>query len=105
MTPLSGRPDELGGAIDGDPEVATSPISKCAFANEYTSENTRGSKGNLPNIPHFWFDTSSVADAGDWLRRAIFCGWGISKTCKVDLSDVTASRELDGENERENITA
>ena len=29
----------------------------------------------------------------------------MSKICRVDLSDVTASREFDGENERENITA
>lgn len=103
ITPLGGRPrDPLGCA---DPEFSSSPISKCALATEYTSENTRGRRGSLPRMPHFWLDPSSVTEAGDWLRRIICLGWGISKICRVDLSDVTASREFDGENERENITA
>lgn len=70
MTPLGGLPnDEPSAGADGDPGIASSPISKCALENEYTSENTRGMSGNLLKIPHFWFELSSVADAGDWLRR------------------------------------
>lgn len=70
MTPLGGRPkDEPSPGADGDPGTASSPISKCALENEYTSENTRGMRGNLLRIPHFWFEPSSAADAGDWLGR------------------------------------
>lgn len=32
-------------------------------------------------------------------------GWGMSKMCTVDLSEVTASRWLEGENAKENIAA
>ena len=103
MTPLGGRPSDELGCVD--PAFTSSPISKCALATEYTSENTRGRRGSFPRMPHFWLVPSSVTEAGDWLRRTRWWGWGISKICRVDLSDVTASREFDGENERENITA
>lgn len=32
-------------------------------------------------------------------------GWGMSKICRVDLSDVAASCRLDGDIARENIVA
>lgn len=81
ITPFGGWPrDEPRGGTYGEPGVASSPISKCALAKEYTSENIRGSNGSLPKMPHFWFDPSSVAEAGDWLRRTRWCGCVISKT-------------------------
>jgi len=35
----------------------------------------------------------------------VFVGWGMSNTCSVDLSEVTARSWLDGEIARENIEA
>jgi hypothetical protein len=107
MSPFWGRPkdDPIGGTYD-ELGLACSPISKGAFANEYTSEKTRGSRGIFPRIPHLWLeDDSSATGVGDWLRRETGCWWGISKIWRVDLSEVTANKVLDGEKATENITA
>jgi hypothetical protein len=69
-TPFDGRANDVPkGGTWSDPGGDSSPISKWALAKEYTSENTRGSNGILPKIPHFWFVPSSDGEEGDWLRR------------------------------------
>lgn len=84
---------------------ASSPISKWALAKEYISEKTLGSKGIWPSMPHFWLAPSWGYEDGDWLRRDNVRGCGRSKTCNVDLSDVTAKYVFEGEMASENIMA
>lgn len=104
MRPFAGRPRDAPSGGTSDEPCGSSPISKWALANEYTSENTLGNNGILPRMPHLCL-ISSEPDDGDWLRRDRPRGCGRSKMCNVDLSDVTASKELDGEIARENMSA
>lgn len=79
------------------------------------SEKTRGSSGILPKIPHFWLLASSPALAAAPLNvdrllgldsgLAALPGYGISKTCSVDLSEVTARSFPEGDIAREKIVA
>lgn len=120
MIPLAGLPPgmpgmgprEEPGVLNAGP--GSSPVSKCAEATEYTSENTLGSNGILPRIPHFWFDDSSLMEPKDppciGPRCRVSLGGGLkgcgkSKICKVDLSEVTARRLLSGEMAMEKIVA
>lgn len=113
IIPLGGGRTPLSGLMRG-----SSPISKGVDAKEYWSENTLGSIGIRLRSPHFWLGSSSPkpglppppAVVYRWLVlpvRALggFEGWGISKTCKVDLSDVTASSFPEGDIATERITA
>ena len=77
-----------------------SPVSKGAEANEYLSENTRGTKGIFPRRPHFWFEASLFPPSDPVLLVVGRClvpeldtslEDGRSNTCSVDLSDVTAT--------------
>ena len=85
--------------------MPSSPISKCTEAKEYTSENTRGRSGILDKKPHLFTLASSEGETvGDWERcPGVYDAGdlsdvrGRSKICNVDLSDVTARRDEEGE--------
>ena len=74
------------------------------------SEKTRGSKGILPSMPHFWLFTSSANPVAEELLELRCCMLGVtepfregtvllgkSNICNVDLSEVTASNVLSGD--------
>lgn len=119
MEPRAGRYDS-----DDEDEpwlmVPSSPISKCVDAMLYVSLNMRGRSGILLKKPHlFWGGSSSVAGVetrGDWERLRLLGAlmglvedfleedgggrpgsWVRSKTWRVDLSDVTARRDVSGD--------
>lgn len=79
------------------------------------SEKTRGKRGILLRMPHFWLGPSSPFVAKLpfpidvsrrlWSNEADLEGFGMSKTCRVDLSEVTASMRLDGEIDIEKMVA
>jgi len=67
ITPLEGRETEVpkAGRYE-EPPTGSSPISKCALAKEYTSENILGRRGIFPSIPHLLVP-SSDGDIGEAL--------------------------------------
>jgi hypothetical protein len=95
------------------PRRLSSPPSNGTDANEYTSEKKLGISGILPRIPHLPFPSPSP---GPGSRLLVDCvgvvaffpalfGFGTSKICKVDLSDVQARRSPEGLKAREKMVA